>query len=101
MKIISFQDKKRKKIEDNLERFQEHFWEWVFTHRWKPCPECTSELLLFWGQEHLWSKLCSVCCSYFYYYQVLYVRALKTVCERGRKIPTFQELETWYFEQEH
>jgi hypothetical protein len=101
MKIICFQEKKRKKIEDNLEKFQEHFWKWVFTHRWKPCPKCTTELILLWGEEELWSRLCGVCCSYFYYYQVLYVRALKTVCQRGEKVPTFRELEEWYYEQEN
>jgi hypothetical protein len=29
------------------------------------------------------------------------VRAIKTVCRRGEKIPTFKELEEWYFQQEH
>lgn len=100
MKILNFQEKKKKKIMKNLELFQDHFWDWVFTYRWKPCPECTRLLLQLWKQDCLWSSLCGVCCSYFYYYQVLYVRAIKTVCRRGEKIPTFQELEDWYFGQE-
>ena len=100
MKVISLQEKKRKKVEENLNVFQEHFWEWVFAYRWKPCPECTRLFLSMWRQECLWSKLCGVCSSYFYYYQVLYVRAIKTVCERGHKVPTFRELEEWYFKQE-
>ncbi|NMB41059.1 MAG: hypothetical protein GX996_03890 [Firmicutes bacterium] len=100
MKVISLQEKKREKIEENLHVFQEHFWEWVFAFRWKPCPECTRLLLKLWRHECLWSNLCGVCSSYFYYYQVLYVKAIKTVCQRGKKVPTFRELEKWYFQQE-
>ena len=97
-KVISMVDIKRKKIEENLEFFQERYWEWVFAYRWKPCPQCTRLLLRMWKQENIWSNLCGVCCSYFYYYQVLYVRAIKTVCQRGRKVPTFQELEDRYYQ---
>jgi hypothetical protein len=100
MKVISFQEKKRKKLEDNLAAFQENFWEWVFAYRWKPCPNCTRLLMSMLGQEHLWSNLCTSCCSYFYFYQVLYVRAIKTICQRGEKVPSFKELEDWYYQQE-
>ncbi len=98
--VISFQDKKKRKIEENLNLFQVNFWEWVFAYRWRPCHECTRLLQSCWGQEKLWTGLCGVCCSYYYYYQVLYVRALKTVCQRGEKNPTFRELEEWYYQHE-
>ena len=98
--VISFQDKKKRKIEENLNLFQVNFWEWVFAYRWRPCPQCTRLLQSCWGQERLWTGLCGVCCSYYYYYQVLYVRALKTICRRGEKNPTFRELEEWYFQHE-
>ncbi|MGI5822883.1 MAG: hypothetical protein ACOX6Z_02950 [Dethiobacteria bacterium] len=100
MNVVNLQERKRKKIEKNLLAFQERFWEWVFTYRWKPCAECTDLLFYLWKQENIWSQLCGTCSSYFYHYQVLYVRAIKTVCQRGKKVPTFQELEDWYFQQE-
>ncbi len=99
-KVVSFQEKKKRKIEENLHLFQLNFWEWVFAYRWRPCPKCTRLLQLWWGRECLWSGLCGVCCSYYYYYQVLYVRALKTVCQRGEKNPSFRELEAWYYQLE-
>ena len=100
VKVVSFQEKKQQKLKDNLAVFQERFWEWVFAYRWKPCPVCTRVLLSMLGQEDVWSNLCTSCCSYFYFYQVLYVRAIRTVCQRGEKVPSFRELEDWYFEQE-
>lgn len=100
MKVLSFQEKKKKRIQENLHLFQERFWEWVLTRRWNPCDACAKLLLNMWEEKQLWEGLCGVCSSYFYYYQVLYVRALKTVCQRGEKLPTFEELEEWYFNQE-
>lgn len=29
MNVVSLQEKRRRKIEENLHLFQEHFWEWV------------------------------------------------------------------------
>jgi len=98
VKVFSFMEKKKKKMERNLDHFQDRFWEWVFTCRWNPCPQCTKMIMHLWGQECLWHKLCPSCQSYFYHYQLLYVRAIKGVCNGGEKVPTFRELEEWYFE---
>jgi len=97
LNVFSLQERRKKKIKKNLEIFQDHFWEWIFAYRWKPCRDCTRLLTTHWNKDCLWSQLCGLCCSYFYFYQVLYVRALKTVCSRGEKVPTFRELEDWYF----
>ena len=87
-KVISMVDIKRKKIEENLEFFQERYWEWVFAYRWKPCPHDTFVVAHVEAGKYL-VQSCGVCCSYFIITRCSTSGRLKQYAS-GRKVPHFR-----------